>query len=71
MRDVAEPAEHPLWQAVLDWLRRHPVAAEPWLRDRARIDETSAELFILGERPSVTDVRVYLAAAGASDEWGT
>ena len=61
------PAE--LWRAVLELLCGHPLTAEPWGRDQARVDETLAELFLLGERPSVDSMRVAITELGASHGW--
>jgi hypothetical protein len=70
MVDLSEGAEPPLWQLVLDWLRDdNPLASEPWIRDRARIDETLAELYLLGERPPVAEVGSFLRETGAEDAW--
>jgi hypothetical protein len=55
-----------LWKLVLAKLSEHPLTRELWPRDRPRLDETLLELFVLGERPSVSEVRGFLAEIGAS-----
>ncbi len=55
-----------LWKLVLTKLSEHPLMRELWPRDRPRLDETLLELFLLGERPSVSEVRGFLAEIGAS-----
>ena len=56
-----------LWKPVLAKLSEHPLMRELWPRDRPRLDETLLELFVLGERPSVREVRAFLVEIGASD----
>lgn len=56
-----------LWKPVLAKLSEHPLMRELWPRDRPRLDETLLELFVLGERPSVREVRAFLADIGASE----
>ncbi len=56
-----------LWKPVLAKLSEHPLMRELWPRDRPRLDETLLELFVLGERPSVREVRAFLAEIGASE----
>jgi hypothetical protein len=56
-----------LWQAVLEFLRHAGVTSEPWGRDRGRVEELFAELYVLGERPSADDVRAYLLGRGVRD----
>lgn len=59
--------ERPLWQAALDYLRRHPSASDPAGRDRPLVDGLFVELYVLGERPSVDEVHDYLCAAGVPE----
>jgi hypothetical protein len=60
-----------LWQATIGFLRTAGVTSEPWGRDRGRVEELLAELYLLGERPSVEEVRVYLDSLGiAAGHWG-
>jgi hypothetical protein len=56
-----------LWKPVLAKLSEHPLTRELWPRDRPRLDEALLELFVLGERPSVSEVRAFLADIGASE----
>jgi hypothetical protein len=56
-----------LWQVTLDFLRRHPSAADPNGVDRGRIDDLLVELYVLGERPTVADVRAYFDATGLAE----
>lgn len=58
-----------LWRLVLAYLREEPCASEPSGRDSARVDELFAELYVLGERPSVEDVRDALAELGTGESW--
>ena len=70
MSAAAEPepnATGSLWQLALAKLSEHPLTRELWPRDRPRLDETLLELFLLGERPSVSEVRTFLAGLGTSD----
>jgi hypothetical protein len=60
-------AAHSLWKPVLEKLSEHPLTRELWPRDRPRLDETLLELFVLGERPSVSEVHAFLAEIGASE----
>jgi hypothetical protein len=67
---AAEPhpnATDPLWKLVLAKLSEHPLMRELWPRDRPRLDETLLELFLLGERPSVPEVRAFLVEIGATE----
>ena len=59
MSDVSEEA---LWRLVLQWLFASRLAPEPSLRDRPLIDETFAELYVLGERQSAAEVRSLMKA---------
>ncbi len=60
-------ADDSLWKPVLAKLSEHPLTRELWPRDRPRLDETLLELFVLGERPAVSEVRAFLAGIGASE----
>ena len=70
MSAAAEPepnATGSLWKPVLVKLSEHPLTRELWPRDRPRLDEPLLELFLLGERPSVSEVRAFLAELGTTD----
>ena len=63
-----DPDREPsLWQAALEYLRGHDSASDPAGRDRPLVDGLLVELYVLGERPSVDEVRDYLDAAGVPD----
>jgi hypothetical protein len=59
-----------LWQAALSWLLERPaITRSPWLGDRARVEEVLIELYLLGERPTPEETRVYAESLGASSAW--
>ena len=69
MPDTPEAGEPPLWKPVLNWLASAYLTSEPWIRDRARVDAVLWELYALGERPAVPELRRYLDELGESDGW--
>jgi hypothetical protein len=58
-----------LWRLALQFLQRAGLTREPWGRDQALVDDLLAELYVLGERPSVDDVRLALEEMGAGGTW--
>jgi hypothetical protein len=58
-----------LWRVALLFLQRGGLTSEPWGRDQARVDDLLAELYVLGERPSVDEMRSALAEFGAGGLW--
>lgn len=56
-----------LWLPVM--VRLAPSASEVWGRDLGRVDDTLAELYLLGERPTVAEARYGLQAAGLRGTW--
>jgi hypothetical protein len=49
-----------LWQAAVEFIVKSGVTAEPWGRDKGRVEELFAQLYLLGERPSAVEVRTYM-----------
>lgn len=49
-----------LWQAVIEFIVTCGVTSEPWGRDKSRIEELFAQLYLLGERPSPDDLQAYM-----------
>jgi hypothetical protein len=60
-----------LWRVALEYLREHPSTSEPNGRDRALVDALLVELYILGERPLICEVRRALADLGTGESWSS
>lgn len=56
--------EPSLWRLAIDYLRSHPSTSHPTGVDRRRVEQILAELYVLGERPTVDDVRAYFDEQG-------
>jgi hypothetical protein len=49
-----------LWEATFNYIVECDVTSAPSGQDRGRIEELFAQLYLLGQRPSVVEVRSYL-----------
>ena len=63
----------PLWQEIIDALARGGLTREIWPggRDRARVREALWELYLLGERPTLAELRGHVESHLPQSTWRT
>jgi|SRR5579862_462496 len=58
-----------LWRSMVDWMRSFPSTSAPGGMDRPRVRALLWELYLLGERPTPTEIRKHGGVNGLPTPW--